>query len=183
MNPIEDLTKEHGPVKLMLRVLEKINEQIASGKSVAIDDLNSGIVFLKEFADKCHHGKEENLLFPMMKKNSIQKEVELINILLLEHAEGRGYIAKMVEAIGEKEKNPSRFAEVFRDNAKRYIALLDQHIDKENTILFPSAKHSIPESQLKELEDGFENVENNIIGPGRHKELHGIINKLKGIYL
>lgn len=183
MHPIDDLTQEHGPVKLMLRVLEKMNGKIASGEKIATSDLNDAIIFLREFADKCHHGKEENLLFPMMKQNGIPKEVELVDILIAEHAQGRNCIKNMAEAIAKQETNQAEFAEIFTTNAKDYIALLDQHIDKENAVLFPEAKQSLSEIQLKELKEGFENVEKNIIGEGRHEELHSIIHKLKEIYL
>ncbi|HBH46381.1 MAG: hypothetical protein A2445_04770 [Candidatus Jacksonbacteria bacterium RIFOXYC2_FULL_44_29] len=183
MHPIEDLSKEHGLIKLMLRILESMNDKITNGQPVAVEDIISGVTFLKEFADKCHHGKEENLLFPIMKKDGIKKEVELIDILVAEHVQGRGYVRNMVEAIDKKEKSGKEFADVFVSNSKNYVALLDQHINKENTILFFEARQSLSESQLKELEGGFENFEKNIIGAGRHKELHGIIHKLEGIYL
>ncbi|TAK97052.1 hemerythrin HHE cation-binding protein [Patescibacteria group bacterium] len=183
MHPIEDLTKEHGPIKLMLRILERINEKIVNGEPIATADLNDGVTFIKEFADKCHHGKEEALLFPAMKKNNIRKEIELIDILVAEHAEGRGYVKNIVEAISQKGDNLKNFAEVFVDNSKKYITLLDQHIDKENVILFPEANASLSEAQLKELASGFENVEKNIIGEKRHEELYGIVHKLKATYL
>ena len=183
MNPIDELTKEHGPVKLMLRILEKMNEKITGGASIATEDLNNGIGFLKEFADKCHHGKEESLLFPAIKENNIPKEVELVDVLTSEHTEGRGYIKNMTEAIKIKESNPAEFAEIFPDNSQKYIALLDQHIDKENNDLFPEVRQSLSADQLKELEKGFENVEKNIIGEGRHKELHTMVHQLKETYL
>lgn len=183
MHPIDDLTREHGPIKLMLRVLEKINDRIYDNEAVATNDLDDAIIFLREFADKCHHGKEEKLLFPIIKKNNFPEEVELADILISEHAQGRNYIKQMAEAIVKKETSQREFAKTFTANAKNYIALLDQHIDKENAVLFPEVKQSLSESQLKELEKGFENVEKNIIGEGRHKELHEIAHKLKEAHL
>jgi hemerythrin-like domain-containing protein len=177
MKPITDLVIEHGAIKLMLRVMEKINEKISHGELVPALDLNDSLTFLKEFADNCHHGKEEDLLFPMMKKNNIPQEVELIEILLAEHAQARGYIKNMVAAILKKD-----FLEAYLDNSKRYIALLDQHINKENAVLFPEANRSLSLDQLQELEAGFDRVEREI-GVGRHEELHGIANRLKESYI
>lgn len=182
-NPIDELTQEHGPIKVMLRVLEKMNEKISRGEDVSNTDLNNGIIFLKEFADKCHHGKEENLLFPMMKKNNIKKELELIDVLIAEHVVGRSCIKNMMTAIEMKSSDKAGFVDLFVKNSEAYIKLLDQHIDKENLILFPEAKQSLPEEKLKELEVGFENVEKNIIGEGRHAELHKLIDELKRRYL
>jgi hemerythrin-like domain-containing protein len=183
MHPIEELTLEHAPVKLMLRVLEKINEKIAGGEPVSAEYLNHGIIFLREFADECHHCKEEDLLFPKMAKNTVPNEIRLINVLLKEHEEGRDHIKNMIEAISKKEENQSEFAEIFLDNSKKYIALLDQHIDKENAVLFSYARQSLSETQLKELERRFKIMEEHIIGSERRAELENIIHKLKGTYL
>jgi hemerythrin-like domain-containing protein len=183
MHPIEELNLEHAPVKLMLRVLENMNEKIVGGEPVSTQDLNHGIMFLREFADKCHHCKEEDLLFIKMAKNTIPDEIRLINVLLKEHEEGRGYVKNMAEAIAKKEKCPREFSEIFLTNSKKYIALLDQHIDKENTVLFSYARWSLSETQLKELERRFEIMEEHIVGSGRHTELQNILYKLKVNYL
>jgi len=183
MHPIEELTIEHAPIKSMLRVLEKVNEKIAGGKPISTHDLKKGIIFLREFADKCHHCKEEDLLFLKMANNAIPEEIGLINVLLKEHQEGRGYVKKMTEAVEKKEKSPSEFSEIFLDNSKKYIVLLDQHIDKENTVLFPQARQSLSETQLEELERRFRIMEEHLIGSCRHAEYHGLFDELKKTYL
>lgn len=177
MRPIEDLTKEHGPVKLMLRILEKMSARLEAGQEMDVADAESAILFIREFADKCHHGKEEDLLFPAMKKNGIPEEITLVDILIEEHQTGRAHVKNMSEAITQKDSAK------FIENARGYISLLDPHIDKENSILFPMADKSLSEEKQKELEVGFENIEENVIGAGRHEELHAMIHKLKEKYL
>lgn len=177
MNPIKELTQEHGPVKLMLRILEKVSDRLEAGQEMNTGDLESAIAFIREFADKCHHGKEEHLFFPAMKENDIVEEVALVDVLIEEHKVGRNFVKQMAEAIAEK--NNAKFVE----NARGYVALLDQHIDKENQTLFPMAEKSLSEEKQKELEVGFEDVEKNVIGEGRHEELHAIVHKLKEAYL
>lgn len=177
MNPIEELTKEHGPVKLMLRILEKASDQLEAGQEMNVSDLENAVAFIREFADKCHHGKEEFLLFPAMKKNNIVEEMVIIDALIEEHNIGRNFVKNMSEAIMEKDSSK------FIENARGYIALLNPHIDKENQKLFPMAGKSLSEEKQKELELGFEDIEKNVIGEGRHEELHAIIHKLKDKYL
>ena len=177
MKPTTDLITEHGPVKLMLRVLDKFCEKMDAGDNVDINHLEQAIVFIREFADKCHHGKEEDWLFPAMKKNNIPEEISLIDVLLEEHRLGRICVKNMAEAIIEKDTVK------FRENARGYIKLLDPHIVKENAVLFPMANKSLSEAAQKELEKGFEDIEKNKIGEGRHQELHDIIHKLREIYL
>ncbi|HBB37112.1 MAG: Cytoplasmic protein [Candidatus Moranbacteria bacterium GW2011_GWC1_45_18] len=176
MKPIAELAAEHGPIKLMLRVLEKICKKIEAGEAVPVEHLERAVVFIREFADKCHHGKEENLLFPAMKEKQIADEISLIEELIEEHKAARNFARGMAEGI--EAKNLGRFSE----NARGYISLLDRHIDKENNVLFPMADTSLSEEKKNELEAGFENVEKNVVGVGRHKELQGLIHQLKEIY-
>ena len=177
MKPTADLIQEHGIIKLAIRILDKINEKIKSGKTVKDDDLNKMIVFIREFADKCHHGKEEEYLFPEMLKSGISEEKTVIGNLLDEHKEGRKFVKDMAESIGRRDY--ARFAE----SAEKYARLLDRHIDKENTIMFRMADKSLSIEKQNKIEEGFEDIEENRIGEGRHKELLDLAMELRKSYL
>ena len=78
MTPTEDLINEHKAIKMMLSIMSKIAENIKANKGYYIKDVEQIVDFLKTFADKCHHGKEENVLFPMANKTlseQSQKEI------------------------------------------------------------------------------------------------------------
>jgi hemerythrin-like domain-containing protein len=65
---IDDLKHEHEAILSALKILSSITQNLKTQKTVSSLDIVSFIGFLKEFADKCHHGKEEGLLFPAMEK-------------------------------------------------------------------------------------------------------------------
>ena len=184
MHPIDDLTSEHAAVKLMLRVLEKMNERISRLQPVPDADLKNSLAFLQEFADKCHHRKEEKYLFPVIKAAGRPEERELIELLLADHAQGRNYLSNMAAAFESKAENEARFAEIFLLNSRSYVLLLDRHIDRENNVLFPIARRSLSVEELQDLDDGFDSIEeHHAIGAGRHAELHRIIEGLRDSYL
>ena len=176
MKATEQLRNEHEGIKLMMHILGKLSGKLEAGEEVDPEHLEKIIEFFRVFADKCHHGKEENLLFPAMKEKQIADEISLIEELIEEHKAARNFARGMAEGI--EAKNLGRFSE----NARGYISLLDRHIDKENNVLFPMADTSLSEEKKNELEAGFENVEKNVVGVGRHKELQGLIHQLKEIY-
>jgi hemerythrin-like domain-containing protein len=60
---------------------------------------------------------------------------------------------------------------------------LDQHIDKENTVLFPLAEKQLTAAKLTELLKGFEIIETEKIGAGKHEEFHKMIDHLEKVYL
>ena len=66
MIPTEDLIHEHKAIKVMLSIMSKIAEDIKTKKGFDTEDVEKIVDFLKTFADKCHHGKEETTLFPAL---------------------------------------------------------------------------------------------------------------------
>ncbi|MEM3061405.1 MAG: hemerythrin domain-containing protein, partial [Candidatus Bathyarchaeia archaeon] len=81
--------------------MEKVCEKLDSGERVEPGHLEQVLEFIKFFADKCHHGKEEDLLFPAMEEAGIPKGGGPIGMMLTEHAMGRGYVKAMSKAAEE----------------------------------------------------------------------------------
>lgn len=165
----EDLVAEHEGILSGLNILEKMVNPISEGEPVDREDLLRIMDFLRLFADKCHHGKEEGLLFPELEKRGMAKEKSPIGQMLYEHGEGRKLLASMGGAL-EKDDLGS-----FNENATTYIALLRSHIHKENEILFPMGDRLIPLSRHLELLDLFEEYEINVMGVGTHEKLHHML--------
>lgn len=70
----EDLIHEHKAIQYALNILESMSERIENIGEADYSDINSLVEFLKEFADKCHHGKEEDFLSPALEKAGIKKD-------------------------------------------------------------------------------------------------------------
>lgn len=71
----------------------------------------------------------------------------------------------------------------FVDAASSYVNLLRNHIEKEDTLLFPLSDTKLSASKQKELLKNFENLEKNVIGEGKCEELYILLVKFKGKYL
>lgn len=175
----EDLKNEHGGVLLGLEILEKIAGRLTAGENVEENDLTDMVNFLKLFADKCHHGKEENIFFPEMEKYGVQNEGGPIGQMLLEHTEGRGYIADMAQSLENRPADRRRFA----SSATSYINLMRNHINKENTVLFPLGDRAIPPAVQERLLESFEKHEGTVMGVGTHERLHAMLHAFTEKYL
>ncbi|MCL5774097.1 MAG: hemerythrin domain-containing protein [Firmicutes bacterium] len=183
MKPTEELKKEHEAIKLMLSVLDKVSGKLESRKEVSPEHLEKIIEFIKVFADKCHHGKEEDLLFVAMEEAGVPREGGPIGVMLMEHDAGRGYVRGMSDAVSRYKSGDGNAASEIAENARHYINLLTQHIEKEDTILYPFADIQLSEEKQKELMEGFEKIELERVGPGKHEEFHQLLKQLKEIYL
>lgn len=175
MKPTEVLKKEHRAIETMLNILSVVCDKLQNEEEVNPEHLERIMDFFKIFADKCHHGKEEDLLFPALEECGIPKEGGPVGVMLYEHNIGRGYIKEMSEAKQDKDK--------IVENARNYISLLSQHIQKEDNILFQMADIHIPEEKQQKLLIEFERLEEEKIGKGKHEEFHKLLEELKKIYL
>ncbi len=174
----EDLMKEHEGILFGLHVLEKMIEMIKNQVNISIDELKEMVNFFKLFADKCHHGKEETMLFPEMEKVGIPIQNGPIDQMLYEHTEGRKYIAIMDKSLQE-----GTITETFIEAALQYINLLRGHINKENNILFPMGDKRIAMDTQKQLLQAFEKHEEAVMGKGTHEKLHELLHNLGAKYL
>jgi Uncharacterized conserved protein len=182
MKATQQLRDEHEGVKIMLSILEQVSHQLELTGNLNKEHLEGILEFLKVFVDKCHHGKEEELLFPALVAVGVSKDGP-IAVMLQEHEMGRQYVKAMSEAYATYMAGDKSSSKDIRQNAHGYILLLKDHIEKENTVLFVMADNLFSEKRQDELFEGFEKIEADRIGVGRHEQLHGLINKLSGIYL
>lgn len=184
MKSTEQLKNEHEGIKIMLDVLESITEYIEKGKVSKLEDedIRNTVTFFREFADKCHHTKEERELFPTLEKAGIQKEGGPIGVMLDEHEMGRNHIRAMLEVLDDLAESEIA-AEKFVDNAYAYVELLRQHIDKENDILFRMADLSLDSDMDNKLFQRFEEIEEKEMGEGTHEKYHEMIDEYSKKFL
>jgi hemerythrin-like domain-containing protein len=175
----EDLMHEHKAISIALSVIENTVKRIRNDEKIDFKDLEDMIDFLKVFADKCHHGKEEGYFFPALEKAGIRNENGPIGVMLSEHQQGRNFIKQMQESIINHTINKNAFV----DAALPYVNLLRNHIAKENNVLFPMGDARLSESDQIELLNDFKNHEEKVIGEGKHEELHALLEKFQKKYL
>lgn len=184
MQSIEDLKTEHEAVKITLRILDSIcNAAEKAGEIPSPDHLAQLIEFFRTFVDKCHHGKEEELLFPALEEVGVSREGGPIGVMLKEHQQGRELVTKMNAALVQYSEGNREAVSNLIQHARAYIVLLIQHIDKENNVLFPMADRHLSGEKQAELWKGFETIEKEKIGAGRHEAFHRMIESLASFYL
>jgi hemerythrin-like domain-containing protein len=183
MKAPDELKKEHQGIELMLRILQAVSGKIGSGEQIHSEHLDGILEFLSIFVDKCHHGKEEEFLFPSLEKVGILRDGGPIGVMLNEHEQGRKLVARLKDAVGSYTSGDKTATDRVQVIANEYIALLTQHIVKENNILFPMADARLNSDKDTELFEAFEQLEQNRIGVGKHEEFHALLNQLRDLYV
>ncbi|MHB1484432.1 MAG: hemerythrin domain-containing protein [Saccharofermentanales bacterium] len=174
----DDLRNEHDGIQFGLKILKKMTTMFQDAQNGDVEDFEEIVNFFRIYADKCHHGKEETMLFPAMIDAGIDRKIDIIDQLISEHQTSRKYLAQMAEAITGGLVNQLTLI----SSADDYIELLHRHIEKENVELFPLGDTMIPMKIQEELLEKFEKFEENVMGKGMHMKLHDILNKLEDKY-
>ena len=156
------LRKEHEAIVKMLEVTEEVARRLDAGEYVAAETLADLLEFFRLFADKCHHGKEEDLLFPQLEKKGMPRAGGPLAVMLAEHEQGRALIRQMA-------------GPAWAEAARAYASLLRAHIEKENHVLFVMAERILTPSEQAELAEGFEKSEVEKMGAGTHERLHAMM--------
>jgi len=177
------LMEEHQGIKLMLDILEEVSRRLSAGEDIEAKHLEQITEFIRVFADKCHHGKEEDLLFCSMEQAGFPRQNGPIGVMLQEHDLGRSYVRAMAEAIDRYKTGDRSAVSQIVKNAGSYVSLLRDHIEKEDNILYPMADVHLSEETQSQLVEDFERVEIEKIGAGKHEEFHQLLDELKRVYL
>ena len=157
---VDTLKSEH-------RIIEKVLEalDLAAQRDMPATFYERAIDFLSAFADKCHHGKEEDRLFPCLELCGIPREMGPIGVMCAEHVQGRAHIRRMREHL-----QLGRIDDMRRESLE-YTALLWQHIRKEDLILFEMARHVVGPADARKLSREFDEAD----GAARPQEKWGAV--------
>lgn len=153
MNYIEMMVEEHKNIKRMLVVIRKYCYKILKNESLNYEDFFDLIDFVRNYADKHHHGKEENLLFDkMMKELGPTAEKLVRHGMLVEHDLGRLHMRELEEAVNKVIAGDDEARLDVIANAISYTHLLYRHIEKEDNVVYQYAEKNLSKEIQEMLE-------------------------------
>jgi hemerythrin-like domain-containing protein len=178
MQPTDILMNEHRVIEQVLNCLEKILEQCTTEKKLDTKSAKQAIEFFRSYADRCHHGKEEAHLFPVMQANGFSGGCSPVVVMLREHELGRLYIQGMDAVIEPAAAGDPESLKWFIQHGQSYLNLLKEHIRKEDICLFPAANHRLAEKDQQQLLAAFEKDEAEELKQGTYEACLKIANEL-----
>ncbi len=155
MKATDILSSEHRVIERLLSALETGAWLLAQEESLRPDFFIEAASFIKGFADGCHHCKEEGVLFEMMVESGMPRQGSPVAAMLHEHEMARSYTRGMLGAAQRLKAGDATARQEVVDNARRYAALLHQHIGMEDQIVFPMAEQLIPQQRHNDVLQGF----------------------------
>lgn len=147
------LSSEHQNILKISDVLLKECDALESGKELDKNFFAKAVDFIKNYADKFHHAREEDILFAELRKDTAQMHCNPIPQMLFEHDLGRNLVKDLEEGINENNN------EKIVKNARGYAQLIREHIFKEDNILYPMIDGALSAETQKSILDKFKQAE------------------------
>ena len=157
------LSDQHQNILKVITALLKECDSIESGNKINKNFFEKIIIFVKDYADKFHHAKEEDILFIELCKDEVQMHCNPTQQMLHEHDLGRDFIKELEKGIKENDKDK------IIENARGYARLLQEHIFKEDNVLYPMADEFLNEDIKNKMLEKFKQVEKSL---SKEKEKH-----------
>lgn len=155
MYSIELMMHEHEYILKFIATAKRACIGILEGKEVVVKDFENMIVFARNYADKHHHGKEEQILFKEMVNHLGNIGVNLIQHgMLVEHDLGRLFMSELETALKSYEETPSSESKLeIVANVVGYANLLKRHIGKEDELIYKFAEEKLPKDVLISVDE------------------------------
>jgi hemerythrin-like domain-containing protein len=180
--PAEILEQEHRVIEMVVAAASGIADTIEGGQTVGAAALHDVVDFMRNFADKCHHGKEEELLFPALMDKGVLPSGCPLGVLLADHKKGRATVGRLADAIDGYAAGDADAKVTVVESLRAIVDLYPGHIWKEDYLLFPMTNKILSNDEREALLPKFDAVEAEM-GEDSHEKYHGIAHRLKSEFV
>lgn len=149
------LMQEHQLILRMINLLEHNTVRMERGNFTEWKFFADALDFIRTFADRYHHAKEEDVLFHALVENGMPAQRSPIEAMHIEHEQGRAHVGAMDAALRQIQAGAMEQVPTLAQHARAYAELLRQHIEKEDTILYPLAERVLPQGMRPDILDGY----------------------------
>jgi hemerythrin-like domain-containing protein len=177
---IDMLTSEHKVILQVVEGLSLLATEMRSGKTVDPALLLEAVAFMREYADQCHHAKEEDLLFPALIDHGVPLHGCPIDALLHEHEQGRKLVREIADGTDAYIRNEHGAADAIVKASDKITTLYTNHIWKEDEMVFPMVQRLLPEGDREALYAAFQEVEAKN-PPGTHDRFSAFASQLAAL--
>src|SRR5262245_54472892 len=175
---IEVLMHEHRLIEQVLGSLETSAAEVRAGATPLRDVIGEYAGFFQGFADACHHGKEEDILFERMIERGFPREAGLIAVMGFEHEQGRAHVRALRGVADAAGDASGAERSILLASADGFVPLLRQHILKEDRVLYPMALQVLTGPELDAMNGEFEAFEARLRGDGSYDRLQALAERL-----
>jgi hemerythrin-like domain-containing protein len=166
---------EHRLIERMLGLVKKEAGRIRDTNEINSVFLDNAVDFIRIYADRTHHGKEEDILFrDLANKPMTDDEKRIMAELLEEHVLGRETVRDLVDAKKRHFSGDASALAIVTQKLELLVNFYPKHIEKEDKVFFPAMmKYFSPDEQERMLAE-FREFDRNMI----HEKYKSLVEEL-----
>lgn len=180
--PLTILMDEHRLIETALGSLETCAIEVGGGLALERAIARDYADFLRGYADAWHHGKEEDILFQRMVERGFSAEAGPVAVMLHEHRQGRALVSAIRAVGGGTGDVTAAERAAFVSAAQCFVPLLRQHIQKEDSILYPMSERVLSTAEFESMLADFEAFEKAAGADGTRDRLEALAAHLAGAF-
>jgi hemerythrin-like domain-containing protein len=152
MKPIAPLMIEHRLIERMIQVIKEELGRINSKNRADVIFIDTAVDFIRTYADRTHHGKEEDILFrDLALKNISDEHKKITQELINEHIYARSVVAKVVAAKEKYAKGDTASLKEIVDRLKELTEFYPKHIEKEDRHFFAPVMNYFTRDEMDQM--------------------------------
>lgn len=180
MMPIGPLMIEHRLIERMIGLLATELQSVEKGK-VDVSFIDSAVDFLRTYADRCHHGKEELILFVALEKKSLAPDMrKTLDELIREHVFARQNVRALIDARTAHSKGDDKAIYEVKLRLKNLVDLYPKHIEKEDKHFFIPSMDYFTKEERDEMLASFNEFDRKMIHE-KYKTIVEAVEKAKAV--
>ncbi len=164
MLPIGPLMIEHRLIERMIALAHTEADRVDGGEAADTLFVRTMVDFMRTYADRTHHGKEEDILFRDLKGRDLSREDEgLMKELESEHVKARALVGALEAAGLEAEADPNASGADIVRALREIVGLYPQHIEKEDKRFFPASMEYFSDEEKDAMLEEFNEFDRGMI--------------------
>ncbi|MFA5157151.1 MAG: hemerythrin domain-containing protein [Candidatus Omnitrophota bacterium] len=170
---------EHRLIERVIRLWQAHLDRIEKARAVDVDFIAKAIDFMRVYADRCHHGKEEDILFRDLKKKNLPAELaKILQELVQEHIISRNTIKELSCARERYIAGDKTAFNDIRAAVKTVVDLYPAHIQKEDKRFFLPCMELFTSREKDQMICEFNEFDRNLI----HEKYKLLVKEMEGVH-
>ena len=155
---------EHRLIERIIIQIQKVLKQVDETNEVDPLFIDTAVDFIRMYADRTHHGKEEDILFRDLQKKDLSNDDRgIMNELVEEHIFGRQTTKKLIEANSRYRSGDKSALTDIVEHLNTIVDFYPKRIEKEDKVFFPASRAYFTEQEDQAMLEEFWEFDKNMI--------------------
>jgi len=173
MQPIGPLMWEHRTIERGVKLMAEALRRMRQSRMVEPRLLELGIDFIRTYADRTHHGKEEGILFRELAKKPLDADLRsIMDELVAEHVHGRALTRRVSEGIEHCRSDAAGGLEMVTEALEQLCLFYPAHIEKEDTRFFHQIMKYFDRAEMDRMLQEYREFDSQLIHERYKARLH-----------